>query len=347
MGTGGYSSVVYGASTGATLRSGGVAAAFAYSTATAAASRSTWAAHADLDVKGVMMRESRDSTDHPTSTAIGVLFDVTGSMQQVPMKLAEKLPDLLGLLLRKGYVEHPQILMGAIGDATCDAVPLQAGQFESDNRLDDNLINIFLEGGGGGQQMESYELALWWWANRTAADCYDKRHQKGYLFIIGDELAYPAAKRHEIERFLGGEAPADDVPFEVLLAQVRERWNVYFLLPEGTAYFDPNGAGAAVHAFWRKHLGQHFIVIPNSTDGNGKLITAVEAVPETIALTIGLAEDAIDLAGGLVDLADIGSTVGASVSQALAHVGGIGGGLATSESPEGLDSSSPAGSTRL
>jgi len=47
-----------------------------------------------------------------------VLFDVTGSMGQVPRALQQKLPQLLGLLLRQGYVEHPQILFGAIGDAT-------------------------------------------------------------------------------------------------------------------------------------------------------------------------------------------------------------------------------------
>ena len=36
----------------------------------------------------------------------------------------------------------PQILFGAIGDATCDRVPLQIGQFESDNRMDDDLGRI-------------------------------------------------------------------------------------------------------------------------------------------------------------------------------------------------------------
>lgn len=348
MGGGSWSSSIYAGSTGATLRSGGTKAAFAYSTHTATSTpRSAWKAHADLEPNGVV-RESRDSDEHPTSTAIAVLFDVTGSMHVVPEKLVGKLPELLGLLLRKGYVEHPQILMGAIGDATCDKVPLQAGQFESDNRLDENLTDIFLEHGGGGSSHESYELALWWVANRTATDCFDKRGHKGYLFIIGDEQAYPKVKAHEIEHFLGGEAPSADVAFAEVLAQVREKWNVFFIMPDGTSYFDADGYGKNIHEFWRKHLGQNFIIVPDTVDGNGNRTAAVDAVPEVIALTIGLAEDAIDLADGMDDLTDIGSTAHGSVSKALAHVGsGAGGAVAVADSPTDLDTGYSSGSTRL
>ena len=81
--------------------------------------------------------------------------------------LQRKLPQLLGLLLRKGYADDPQIMFGAIGDATCDRAPLQVGQFESDNRMDDDLGRILLEGGGGGQKTESYELAMYFMARHT------------------------------------------------------------------------------------------------------------------------------------------------------------------------------------
>src|SRR5512138_3280725 len=77
-------------------------------------SRDKWRAHATLDPKDLKMRESRDSAEHPDSTAIVVMFDVTGSMGSIPVTLQKKLPNLLGLLLRKGYVADPQILFGAI-----------------------------------------------------------------------------------------------------------------------------------------------------------------------------------------------------------------------------------------
>ncbi len=112
------------------------------------------------------VREARDSDAHPISNPVAVMFDVTGSMQTVPRILQKNLPTLMGLCLRKGYLDDPAILIGAIGDATCDLVPLQVGQFESGNEIENDLNNLYLEGGGGGQQMESYELALYFLARK-------------------------------------------------------------------------------------------------------------------------------------------------------------------------------------
>ena len=102
------------------------------------------ALHDKLNPKGVT-RESRDSAAHPESTAIAVFFDVTGSMGSVPRVLQEKLPQLMGLLCRKGYIKDPQILFGAFGDATCDRVALQVGQFESGVEMDEDITRIYLE----------------------------------------------------------------------------------------------------------------------------------------------------------------------------------------------------------
>src|SRR5918993_986609 len=150
--------------------------------------------HQTLDPHGLGLRESRDSEEHPTSNAIIISLDVTGSMDRVVRGIHGNLPKLHELLLGHNYIPHPQIMFTAVGDATCDRVPLQVGQFESDNRMDQNLENMLLEGGGGGQKTESYELMLYVAARHTAIDCWDKRSRKGYLFMIGDELAYPAAK---------------------------------------------------------------------------------------------------------------------------------------------------------
>ena len=148
-----------------------------------------------MDPRDVRVRESRDSDAHPESHAVAVLFDVTGSMQGVPRILQANLPKLMGLLIRKGYLDHPQILIGAIGDATCDAAPLQVGQFESGIEIEEDLGKLYLEGGGGGHITESYELAMYFMARHTAIDCFEKRGRRGYLFVIGDEIPYPQVKR--------------------------------------------------------------------------------------------------------------------------------------------------------
>ena len=297
MGSGRWSTNVYDAA--ARMRKATGTSAFAYSDSGARK------VHPALNPFGVGMRESRDSDEHPQSLAIAVLFDVTGSMQTVPRTLQEKLPGLLGLILRKGYVRDPHIMFGAIGDATCDKVPLQVGQFESDNRMDDDLGRIVLEGGGGGQMTESYELAMYFMARHTSIDCFDKRGRKGYLFIIGDELPYPRVKRAEVARILGEEI-TEDVPTEVILAELQRRYHVYYILPAGASY----AGNTTVVDRWRKLLGQQMIELDD-----------LDAVCETIALTVGLGEDAIGLDDGLDDLVDVGSTAGASVGRALARIG--------------------------
>src|SRR5579862_9269719 len=159
--------------------------------------------HEKMDPLGIEFRESRDSEVHPNSRAVAVLFDVTGSMRMVPRILQKNLCQLIGLLLRKGYLADPQILVGGIGDATCDRAPLQIGQFESGIEIDQDLAKLWLEGGGGGQQTESYELAMYFMARHTSIDCFEKRGQRGYLFLIGDEMPYPAIKPKEVQRLIG------------------------------------------------------------------------------------------------------------------------------------------------
>ena len=321
MGSGRWSTDVYDAA--ARFRSATGASAFGYSDSGATGT------HPSLDPLGVSFRESRDSAEHPQSLAIAVLFDVTGSMGGVPRALQGKLPQLLGLLLRKNYVPHPQILFGAIGDATCDRAPLQMGQFESDNRMDDDLGRILLEGGGGGQKTESYELALYFMARHTAIDCHEKRGKRGYLFVIGDEMAYPRVKRDEARRVIGDSLQVS-VPLAALMAEVTAKWDTYYILPAGASY----AGDGEVLRFWRGLLGQNVIELAD-----------LDAVCETIALTMGLGEDAISLDDGLADLGDVGSAAGPAVSSALAHVGAGRARLALAAAPDDL--SGPNGNIRL
>ncbi|WP_229069761.1 hypothetical protein [Actinoplanes sp. DH11] len=294
MGSGHWSTDVYSAA--ANYRAATGKSAFDYSDSGA---RRT---HADLNPDGVFMRESRDSEEHPFSTPISVLFDVTGSMGNVPRVLQTKLPQLLGLLTRKNYAIDPQIMFGAIGDATCDRAPLQVGQFESDNRMDDHLSKIYLEGGGGGQKHESYELALYFMARHTILDSMINRGRRGYLFIIGDEMPYPRVKPREVQAVIGDRIK-QPIPIEEILTELRRKYDVYYILPTAAGW----GGDKEVLTRWRELLGQNVLELDD-----------LDAVCETIALTVGLGEDAIDLDEGIADLADVGSGAGSSVGRALA-----------------------------
>ncbi len=246
--------------------------------------------HPQMNPHGVM-RESRDSAQHADSLAIAVIFDVTGSMGTVPRVLQTKLGNLMHLLVQRSYVAHPQILFGAVGDAYCDAVPLQIGQFESGLEMDDDLGKIYLEGGGGGQVHETYELAAYFCARHTAIDCYDKRGHKGYLFTIGDEKPYPMVSRDQVRQHIG-DLLERDVAVERIIAAVQTRYEYFHIIPTNTAH----GKSQEVQDRWRRLLGERVLLLEDES-----------SVCETIALAIGLCEGAVaNLHRGADDLVQAG-----------------------------------------
>jgi len=250
------------------------------------------------------VREARDSEAHPMSNPVYVGFDVTGSMLRVPQMMQQNLCTLMGLLLRKAYLSDPSICISGIGDATCDLVPLQIGQFESGIEIEEDLAKLFLEGGGGGQQTESYELALYYLARKTATDAWEKRGKKGYAFIIGDEMPYPAVKRRQVRRVFGDKLQAD-IPIEQILAEAQQKWEVYFILPNLTSYYNDH----RILDRWRSLLGQYVVRLP---DPNG--------ISELIASLVGVTEGAVDEARLSEDLKNAGTKakVASAVADALA-----------------------------
>jgi hypothetical protein len=260
------------------------------------------AVHGQMNPRGVT-RESRDSISHPDSVAIAVIFDVTGSMGTVPRVLQTKLGALMRLLIQRGYVEHPQVLFGAVGDAYCDAVPLQIGQFEAGLEMDDDLGKIYLEGGGGGQVHETYELAVYFMARHTSLDCYERRGRKGYLFTIGDEKPYAVVRRQHVRDHIG-DAVERDIPLEEIVAEVCERYEYFHIIPTNTSH----GRSDEVQARWREVLGERVLLLEDET-----------AVCETIALAIGLCEGAVDdLGAGAGDLVGAGYAPAAAATAATA-----------------------------
>jgi hypothetical protein len=236
--------------------------------------------HQTLSPQGMQLRESRDSVEHPNSNAIIISLDVTGSMGRVVRGIHANLPQLHELLLGHNYISDPQICFAAVGDATCDRVPLQVGQFESDNRMDENLESMILEGGGGGQTTESYELILYVAARHTAIDCWEKRQKKGYLFIIGDEFAYPEVSAHQVQMLIGPELQSD-LPLADLVAEVQQRYHVYFIVPGGASH----GRDPRILTFWEQTLGPERVIA----------LQDPEETSECIALTVGINEGTIDM----------------------------------------------------
>ncbi len=181
-------------------------------TATAAARRQV---HPSLDPFG-KMRECNNETP------IVVAMDVTRSRGDDTKIIYEKLPTFLGQIDLRGYVDGPGISFAAIGDATAgDGAPLQVSQFEADNRIDEGLGRIWIEEGGGGTGQESYELAAYFYARRTALTAV-QQGKKGFFFFLGDEGFYPTIDPAAARRLLG-DAVLDEAGKPTTLADLQQR----------------------------------------------------------------------------------------------------------------------------
>lgn len=274
-------------------------------------------AHPLLDPYGLTFRESRDSEEHPNSVAIIVPFDETGSMRTQPGVFQKKLSDLMALVKERAGIKDPQICVGALGDYYSDQVPFQIGQFESDNRIDEQLRNIFLEGGGGGSMEESYGLAHYFAGWKTSIDCWEKRRKKGYLFTTGDEKPYNMVTREEIIKIFG-DTLERDLTIEEAVAKASEMYEVFHIVATRGSYGRNSGPR------WVKLLGQRVLFLddPNSI---------AELIASTIALTEGEADPDDPTAGMGLDDATARSVNQAlmpySKSLALTKVGSVSGKL--------------------
>ena len=305
MGGGKWSECVYDSVTKSKITSG---TTFAYTSY--AKSHGVHDAHEDLRILKdgkLVTRESRDSDEHPESTPIIVGFDVTGSMGGNPAILQRELKSLFGMLVRKDVVSDPQVAIAAYGDTHCDRVPIQFSQFESDNRIDDNLDNVYIEYGGGGNFGETSTTVAWYAANCVVTDAWEKRGKRGYLFLVGDECALSVTAEQAME-FLGTQGPI--TPQEAF-DMAREKWDVYFLMVD-------NGASKWQESE-RKYgelLGPDHVIVLEST----------ESVPVIIAALIGLGERTVDAGTLTTDLAEAGFGIemvrsAARATAGLANVG--------------------------
>ena len=104
-----------------------------------------------------VVRECRDSEEHPNTIPVILALDVTGSMGEAAVECAQELNKIITKLYDE--VKDVEFLIMGIGDFAYDSYPLQASQFESDIRIAEQLDALYFEWGGGGNSYESYTSA--------------------------------------------------------------------------------------------------------------------------------------------------------------------------------------------
>lgn len=193
--------------------------------------------HPSLDAKRISKKpfgllESRDSVEHPISTAIIVTFDVTGSNERNAKVAQKKLPELMAKLT--AVCDNPQIAIWANDDVNTPVGvnAIQLGEFESDIRIDDTIRNIWITGDGGGNGGESYDLLIYAAAYKTITDSMEKRNKKGYMFLYADELFFPQVKVKDVKKIFGDSTLEVDISIEDIIKLAQQKWDIYMIYPK-------------------------------------------------------------------------------------------------------------------
>lgn len=223
-----------------------------------------------LDPKGVKVRESCDSDEHPNSNAIILGLDVTGSMGHLAEVIAKgAINDVMTQVMASETIVDPQIMMAAIGDSFYDSAPLQVSQFESDIRIVKELEKIYFEGGGGGNEGECYSLLYYFAARHTSIDCMNKRNQKGVIFTIGDEPCVERIPKSHIEEFFGDDFEGEYLNFDDIYNEASKMYDIYHIALSRWSGHDDT------HRYWKGKLGEKAICMDrNDTERIPKVIIA-------------------------------------------------------------------------
>lgn len=217
-----------------------------------------------------------------------VCFDVTGSNISRAKEAQKELPKLLTLLGK--YLDDPQIAFAGNDDFTTSGSDcIQISDFESDNRIDEHLRNIWLVGRGGSNPGESYDLLLYAAARKTALDCAEKRDKKGYMFLYADEPFFHFVDPAHVKSVFG-DTIQSKIPIAEIIEEARRLYNVFVIWPRG-------GQLNALEQY-KELFGDEFVL--ESQDPH--------LLVELIGSVIGMYEKDLSAADAVTDLVAVGTS---------------------------------------
>lgn len=172
-----------------------------------------------------VMRECKDSNEHPNTIPVILALDVTGSMGPTAAEVAKRLNELMTQVFSS--VPDVEFMIMGIGDVYCDSAPIQISQFESDIRIAEWTDKIYFEGGGGGNGFESYTAAWYMGLKHCDLDCW-KRGKKGIIITLGDEPLNPYMQKEPLMRATGDPLETD-VETASLYPLAQEKFDIYHI----------------------------------------------------------------------------------------------------------------------
>jgi hypothetical protein len=244
--------------------------------------------------------ESRDSAEHPESNAVMVCFDVTGSNYENAVAAQKKLPTLMELVHR--YLSDPQVAVAANDDFNSVGHNcIQISDYESDIRIDEHIRNIWLVRQGGGNYGESYDLLMYAASRKTALDCFERRHRKGYFFMYADEPIFDHVSVPQVLDVFGDTITAD-IPIETIIDDLRQLYYPFVFWPANSPYTGSRDQ-------YVRLFGEESVFTLQHPDQICELIGAIVGLNEDRVTQDGLEADLTAVGVGGPDLAGIAASV--------------------------------------
>lgn len=222
-----------------------------------------------LNPKNVM-RECRDSEEHPNTVPIILALDVTGSMSDSLIEVASALNEIISKLYET--ITDVEICVMGIGDLAYDCGPIQIGQFESDIRIAEQLDKIWFEQGGGSNPYESYTAAWYMGSRHTDLDCW-KRGKKGIIITLGDEEINPYLP-HEALNTVTGDDLQESVETYELYKEASQKYDLYHIFVDHNSYAHRSGP-RAIKTF-SSLIGEDHVAISTVNELSSNIIDIVK-----------------------------------------------------------------------
>lgn len=202
-------------------------------------------------------RECRDSEEHPHTFPVILALDVTGSMGDAAVRVAQKLNQIMTDIYSNNSVEDIEFCVMGIGDIAYDNAPIQISQFESDVRIAEQMDEIYFESGGGGNSYESYTAAWYMGVNHCDLDCW-KRGKKGVIITLGDEFPNPHLPKRISE--ITGDNLQADVETTDLIEEAKKKYFLYHISIDDRSTCYKFYKEKDVDSAWRKLIGDNYKV---------------------------------------------------------------------------------------
>jgi hypothetical protein len=200
-------------------------------------------------------------------------LDVTGSMGDWTRIIYDKMPMFYGQIMIQKYLTDPAISFCAVGDHLSDEAPLQVSDFAKGKEIDDNIGEMFLEGGGGGTFYESYDLAAYFYLNFVDL----KNSVLPFFFVTGDEAFYEKIQEKHIFKFLGKNINGNFVIARDTWKDLMKKYNVFLIKKT----YEEESIEVKIKKQWNETIGEERVLYISTPKA------CVDVMLGAIALTSG------------------------------------------------------------